>query len=251
MINIISVAIIVKNGAKTLKKTLDSLRHFDDVVVYDNGSTDGTQEIVKTYSNANLIEGDFLGFGDTKNKAASYTKHNWVLSLDADEVVTPALMTALGELKLEDNAVYGVTRYDFYKQQHIKHCWGNQELIRLYNKEITSFTRSKVHETVISDGLSTLRVDGVVNHFPYNSISDFIAKLDHYSTLYAIDNHDKKSSSPLKAVVSGIYSFIKTYFFKRGFLDGTAGLVIAFSHMATNFYKYIKLYEMNKESEQG
>lgn len=249
MIDHISVAIIVKNGAKTLQKTLESLEIFTDVVVYDNGSTDGTQNIVKNYPKIGLIEGDFLGFGDTKNKAASFTKNDWVLSLDADEVVSPELAKTLQNLTPSTEAVYSMTMFNFYKQRQIKHCWGNHVLIRLYNKSVTSFTRNKVHETIITKGLDIVKINGVLNHFSYSSVSDFIVKLDNYSSLYAIDNQGKKTSSPLKAVVSGIFSFVKTYFFKRGFLDGTPGLIIAFSHMATNFYKYIKLYEINNEQK--
>jgi len=250
MIEHISVAIIVKNGAKTLKNTLDSLSCFTDVVVYDNGSSDGTQAMVKQYDNTRLIEGEFLGFGDTKNKVAEFTQNEWVLSLDADEVVSAELADTLKIYTLDKHAVYSMAMFNFYKQRQIKHCWGNHVLIRLYNKSVTSFTRSKVHETIISDGLENVKIKGVLHHFSYNSVSDFIVKLDNYSTLYAIDNQGKKTSSPLKAVISGIFSFIKTYFFKRGFLDGSAGLIIAFSHMATNFYKYIKLYELNKEQKE-
>ncbi len=250
MIDHISVAIIVKNGAKTLQNTLDSLELFTDVVVYDNGSTDGSQDIVKKYANIRLIEGEFLGFGDTKNKAATFTRNEWVLSLDADEVVSPELAKTLEALMPNNKAVYSMTMFNFYKQRQIKHCWGNHVLIRLYNKSVTAFTRSKVHETIITEGFEVVKIDGVLNHFSYSSVSDFVVKLDNYSTLYAVDNQGKKKSSPLKAVVSGIFSFVKTYIFKRGFLDGTPGLIIAFSHMATNFYKYIKLYEINNESKK-
>ena len=86
-----------------------------------------------------------------------------------------------------------------------------------------------------------------MEHYPYSTVTDFIVKLDRYSTKFAQDNVGRKSSSPLKAFFNSQFSFLKTYFIKRGFLDGYAGLVIAFSHMATNFYKYIKLYELNKE----
>jgi hypothetical protein len=120
-------------------------------------------------------------------------------------------------------------------------------IVRLYNKTKTSFTDKKVHEKIIVDGFTIEPINGVVKHFPYSTITDFIVKLDRYSTIFAQDNAGKKSSSPLKALFNAKFSFIKTYFFKRGFLDGYAGLVIAFSHMATNFYKYIKLYELNKE----
>ena len=104
-----------------------------------------------------------------------------------------------------------------------------------------------VHEDIITDGFNIDILDGNVEHYSYHTISQFVIKADHYSTLFAKNNAGKKSSSPTKAIFNGLYSFIKTYFFKKGFLDGYVGLIIAFSHMVTNFYKYIKLYELNKE----
>jgi hypothetical protein len=92
---------------------------------------------------------------------------------------------------------------------------------------------------------------GILRHYPYTSITDFIIKLERYSTIYAQDNAGKKSSSPTKAFFNGVFSFLKTYILKRGFLDGYAGLIIAFSHMATNFYKYMKLYELNCELKKS
>jgi hypothetical protein len=107
---------------------------------------------------------------------------------------------------------------------------------------------NSVHEYVIQKGYKNIILQGVISHYPYQNITDFITKLDRYSTIFAQENRNKKASSPTKAIFNGIYSFIKTYFFKKGFLDGYSGLVIAFSHMATNFYKYIKLYELNKKN---
>ena len=90
-------------------------------------------------------------------------------------------------------------------------------------------------------------MDGNVEHYSYQSISQFIAKADVYSTLFAKNNVGKKSSSPTKAFFNATYSFFRTYVLKKGFLDGYVGLVIAVSHAVTNFYKYVKLYELNKE----
>lgn len=247
LINAISVVMIVKNGASTIEKVLHSLEDFEDVVVYDNGSTDGTQEIVQKFSNTNLIVGEFFGFGPTKNKATQFAKNEWIFSLDADEVVTVEFIENLKKLSLDDTTLYTILRTNYYKESQIKHCWGDDVIVRLYNKTKTSFTDKKVHEKIIVDGFTIEPIKGVVKHFPYSTITDFIIKLDRYSTIFAQDNVGKKSSSPLKALLNAKFSFIKTYFFKRGFLDGYAGLVIAFSHMATNFYKYIKLYELNKE----
>ena len=242
----ISCVIIVKDAASSIKKTLDSLLSFEDVVVYDNGSTDGTLEILKSYANVNVIQGDFLGFGPTKNRAVSFAKNDWVLSLDADEVLSNEFVTNLMNIDLDENSIYTILRENYYKDVHVKHCWGNDVIVRVFNRQKTLFTDEKVHEKVIEKGFNTLPIEGAVRHYPYSTITDFIIKLDRYSTIFANDNAKKKNSSPTKAIFNGIFSFIKTYFIKRGFLDGYAGLVIAFSHMATNFYKYIKLYELNK-----
>lgn len=247
----ISAVMIVKNGAISIEKSLKSLKEFDDVVVYDNGSSDGTQELAKKFPNVNLIEGEFKGFGWTKNKAASFAKHDWILIIDSDEVIDSKLLELLKAKKLDEKKIYILNFLAFYKNIQIKYCgWNNQKIRRIYNKKVTRFNDNHVHENIIDEGLTFEELEGNIKHYSYNSISDFIIKVDRYSTLFANDNVGRKKSSPTKAFFNGIYSFIKTYFFKRGFLDGYAGLIIAFSHMATNFYKYIKLYEKNKELEK-
>ena len=238
---------IAKDAEATIKNVLDSLEAFEDVVLYSNNSTDKTDEIAKTYANVNLIQGKFIGFGPTKNRATSFAKNDWILSLDADEVLSQEFVNNLKNLQLNKKNIYTILRTNYYKTTQIKHCWGNDIITRVYNRLETSFTDKKVHEKIIEDGFIMESIDGIIKHYPYSTITDFIVKLDRYSTIYANDNVGKKSSSPLKASLNAIFSFFKTYFLKRGFLDGYAGLVIAFSHMATNFYKYIKLYEMNKD----
>jgi len=249
LIKNISCVMIAKDAEATIKNVLDALREFEDVVIYSNNSTDKTDEIAKSYSNINLIQGDFLGFGPTKNKATTFAKNEWILSLDADEVLSQEFVDNLRVLQLNEKSIYTILRTNYYKTTQVKHCWGNDIITRVYNRSKTSFTDKKVHEKIIQDGFKMESIDGAIKHYPYSTITDFIVKLDRYSTIYANDNVGKKSSSPLKASLNGIYSFFKTYFLKRGFLDGYAGLGIAFSHMATNFYKYIKLYEMNRELE--
>ena len=243
----ISCVIIAKDAETTLTTVLDSLISFEDVVLYSNNSTDRTDEIAISYKNVNLIQGKFFGFGPTKNKAASYAKNDWILSLDADEVLSDEFVLNIIDLNLQENTLYSILRTNYYKKTQVKHCWGNDSITRLYNKRKTTFTDKHVHEKIICEGFEVKEISGVVRHYPYSTITDFITKLDRYSTIFAQDNVGKKSSSPLKAILNAKFSFLKTYFIKRGFLDGYAGLVIAFSHMATNFYKYIKLYELNKE----
>lgn len=247
----VSAVMIVKNGARTIRRSLESLSPFDDVIVYDNGSSDETQRIAAEFSNVRLIEGEFDGFGTTKNRAASYAKHDWVLIIDSDEVVDEELLFALQTKALDPQTIYSVNFLAYYKEIPIRHCgWNNQKIRRLYNKTITKFNDNFVHENIIDEGMKKLPIAGNMKHYSYMSISDFIVKLDRYSTLFATDNVGKKYSSPAKAFFNGLYSFFRTYILKRGFMDGYAGLIIAFSHMATNFYKYIKLYEMNLEQKK-
>ena len=249
----ISVVMIVRDGAATLEKALKSLSRFDDVVVYDNGSTDGSQEIAKRFANVRLIDGYFDGFGPTKNRAATLAKHDWVLILDSDEALEPELVDALFSSHLDESTVYLLNFKAFYRDQQVKYCgWNNQKIRRLYNRRVTGFTSAHVHENIQVEGLSVKEFPGgSVLHFSYLSMSDFIEKVDRYSTLYAQSNKGKKTSSPAKAVLSGLYSFFRTYVLKKGFLDGHVGLLIAFSHMATNFYKYMKLYEVNRDLRLG
>ena len=242
----ISCVIIAKNAAATLGQTLDSLVNFTDIVIFNNGSTDNTEDIALNYPNVNLVQGEFIGFGPSKNKAAGFAKNDWILSLDADEVLSKNFIQNLQQTTLDKNCIYSILRENFYQSTKIKHCWGKDIIPRIYNRNNTAFTDKEVHESIIAEGLHTQAINGVIKHYPYTTISDFIIKLDRYSTLYAKDNAGKKTSSPLKALINAHFAFFKTYFLKKGFLDGYPGLLIAFSHMATTFYKHMKLYEINK-----
>ena len=250
-INNISVVLIAKNAQNTIEDVLNSLRNFTDVVVYENGSTDKTVQICQTFDNVQLIEGKFLGFGKTKNKAATYSKNDWVLSLDADEVVSEEMFKNIQALTLDKNRVYEIKRSNYYKTHKLKYCgWGEERIVRLYNKHTTSYNDSMVHEKIITNNCSVSVIEGELQHYPYSTISQFVQKADQYSEIFANEKVGKKSSSPSKAFFNALFSFIKTYIFKRGFLDGYVGLVISVSHAVTNFYKYIKLYEKNKELKQ-
>jgi len=249
----ISVVMIVRDGALTIERALRSVTSFDDVVVYDNGSTDGSQVIAKSFSNVRLVEDGFDGFGATKNRAARYAKHDWILILDADEALEPRLIETLHSACLDEGTVYLLDFKAFYRNQQIHYCgWSGQKIRRLYNRKATGFSNAHVHENILVEGMVVKEMGGgSVMHFSYQTLSDFIVKVDRYSSLYAESNCGVKESSPGRAVLSGAYSFFRTYLLKRGFLDGYVGLVISFSHMATNFYKYMKLYEANRDLRLG
>ena len=234
-----------------MQECLEAVKAFDDVVVYDNGSTDGTQKICKSFSNVNLVEGPFIGFGPTKKRASSYAKHDWILSLDSDEILTEQCIRKLQDTTLDMDTVYSIKRINYYKDIEIKHGWSNDILPRLYNRSRTNLSDKMVHEGVITDGMNVEYLHVALKHKRYNSISEFIIKADRYSTLFAEQNAGKRSSSPLKAIGNSSFTFIRKYIFKLGFLDGYPGLIMAYSNMIENFYKYMKLYELNREMNQN
>lgn len=240
----ISVTVLAKNSAKTLGKVLDSLKPFDEVLVYDTGSTDGTLELAKSYPNVRVVSGPFEGFGKTHNKASALAHHDWIFSVDSDEVVDEELLRTLKSLSLDPKSVYRVRRKNFYKGVWIWSCgWYPDAVVRLYNRKSTEFSQDDVHERVLAEGMEIAELQGHLLHTPFFGSEDFLRKMQHYSTLFAEQNAGKKEASFPKALFRGAYTFFKTYFIKRGALQGSRGFEISFYNAATAYYKYLKLSE--------
>jgi glycosyltransferase involved in cell wall biosynthesis len=245
----ISITILTKNSEKHLEKVLEALRSFGEVLIYDTGSTDRTLDIASGYPNVTIVQGVFDGFGNAHNKASSMARNDWILSIDSDEVLTSELKEEIAGLKLDPLSVYSFPRKNFYNGKWIKWCgWHPDRVVRLYNKRRTSFTDCDVHERVISEGLGHCRLTSSVEHYPYGGTRDFLAKMQHYSDLFARQNRGKKKSSFAKALWRGWFTFFKSYILKRGFLGGKEGFIISLYNANTAFYKYIKLMEANRQA---
>lgn len=243
----ISVTVLTKNNEKYIREVLASAADFDEVLIYDNGSEDSTLSIARAFPNVNVVEGPFLGFGPTHNRASSLAKNDWILSLDSDEVLRKELVKEILELKLDPECVYSIPRDNYYKKRHIKGCgWYPDRQYRLYHRNRTSFTNAQVHEQVIIDGMVHVPLSHSMIHYSYASISEFLKKMQIYSDLFAHQNRGKVRSSPAKALSHAIFAFIKSYFLKKGILDGYEGFVISSYNAHTAFYKYLKLYEENQ-----
>ena len=248
----ISVTVLAKNSQNTIKATLDSLKQFTNVIVFDSGSTDATLDIAKNYPNVKIITGPFTGFGPTHNKASSLASHDWILSIDSDEVLTPELSQEILQLNLDPYCVYQIDRRNYFNGKWIRWCggWHPDPVIRLYNRGVTHFTDDAVHERVIARDLKLTRLDAPLLHTPYLSMGDFLNKMQTYSTLFAEQYKGKKHSSVSKAIFRGWFAFIKSYFFKKGFLGGREGFIISAYNGHTAFYKYLKLLEANFQQPQ-
>ncbi|MBF8964796.1 glycosyltransferase [Pontibacter sp. FD36] len=244
----ISVTILTKNSQQHLSSCLHSLQRFPEIIVLDNGSTDETMAIAARYPNVRIVQHTFIGFGPLKNLAAQHASHPWVLSIDSDEVLSPQLTEEILQLDLRDtHKVYSFLRHNFYGKKHIKACgWDNDYVLRLYHKETTRFADLPVHEYIITDGLQVQALRGTMDHFSFDSISQLIAKMDQYTTLFAKEKRFRKHSSPAISYFKWAFSLFRNYVLQRGFLYGYEGMAISFSNANGTFYKYMKLHEENQ-----
>lgn len=251
VLNKISAVILTKNSQKHIKKVLEALTKLDEVVIVDNHSTDKTLSIAKEFKNVKLYQEGFIGFGPLKKKAISYASNEWVLSIDSDEVVSAELVDEILNLKLDEACWYSFEFSNYYGGKHIKCCgWYPDRHIRLFCKKSATFDEAYVHENLTPLGekdLKEIKLTSKITHYSYSNLSDFLIKMERYSTLFAIENRGKKSSSPLKALGRGVFTFFKNYILQRGFLCGYEGFVISCYNAQTTFWKYMKLYEIDKK----
>ena len=239
----ISAVIIVRDAEQTIGKTLESLRWFDEVIVYDNGSTDRTLEIIGSFPNVSLHEGEFLGFGPTKNHAAGLARHDWVLLVDSDESVSDELFTSIAAAALSDSkTAYSVLRANYFRGKHVRHSgWGADWLVRLYHRGGTQVSDISVHEVVLPpSGGRVVRLRGELSHDAVRELSEFLVKIDRYSEIRR--NGDWSIRSPAMAFLSSFWAFVRSYILKLGFLDGWRGLEIAVCDANGVFFKYMKPY---------
>lgn len=252
MTNAISACILVKNAQTTIKECLESLREFDEIILLDSGSTDSTLQIANefnaTYKNLRVEYSEFIGFGALKNLAISYARNDWILSLDSDEVLEKSALTQIRALNLEPNCIYALSRKNLYNGEWIKACgWSPDFVWRLFNKNFTRFNDNIVHESVIiPKEAQKIQLQGHIKHYAYDNIAHLLEKMQRYSSLYAEQNASNatKKATMSKAILHGIWTFVRNYFFKKGIFYGYKGFVISVCNGLGTFFKYAKLYEI-------
>ena len=249
----LSVVIVCKNGAAVIGETIKSFSGLtDDILIYDNGSTDDTKEMVNQ-SNARLIEGSWEGFGKTKNKANALAKHDWILSLDADESIDEQLKENLLQLNLADESkVYEFKFKNFLGDKWLRYGeWGNDKHIRLFNKKKISWNDADVHESLLlPTEVKVISIPGNVLHKTAPDITAYEKKMENYAALNAEKYFkQQKRSGSFKMFFSAVFSFIKNYFFKLGFLDGATGYHCARINARYTFLKYKGLNELWRKKQ--
>ena len=245
-----SAAMLVKNSERYLAEVLTALADFDEVLLLDNGSTDSTVQIAAQFPNVRICKHEFIGFGPMKNLAASLAKNDWIFSIDSDEVADQELIESIHHALLNNNeeTVYTLSRLNHFHGKLIKSCgWYPDIIPRLYHKKHAAFSDRQVHEALaIPAGSKIQALSGHLKHYSYNSVEELINKMQLYSSLYAEQNQFKKKASPTIALWHGGFSFLKNYFIKHGFTDGADGLIISSVNSQGSYYKYIKLFEHNR-----
>lgn len=239
-----SITIITKNEADNIVRCLEALRGLsDDIVVLDSYSEDDTRELAEAHG-ARVIQQPWLGYAASKNLANDRARHDWILSIDADEVVSPQLAEALRNLDPHPETVYRLDRLASFQGQWIRHGgWYPDRKPRLFDKTRVEWQGEFVHETLrIPDHFRIVDLPGQLYHYSYRSHADHLARIDSYSTLAAQDLFARgKNPFFLITWFAPAARFIRGYFLKKGFLDGKLGWIIAWRSAKMVAMKYRKL----------
>ena len=249
----ISATIITFNEEKEIAACLASLQGVvDEIVVLDSFSTDKTPEICKQFG-AKVYQQVWRGYGQQKNDAASKATHNYILNLDADECLSPALQASILKAKTAGlNGVYKMNRLNIFFGYTFKHgltCPDN--ILRLYNKAAVKWAAREVHETLdLPKNIPITKLAGDMVHKSKDSLEEFISTINKYAELSASSYLAAgKKASVFKIVFSPPVTFINGFFLKLGFLDGMPGFIMAVSLSIETFLKYSKLYLLQKNKK--
>ena len=249
----LSAIVITRNEAHNLHDCLQSMQGLvDEIIVVDSQSTDATVSIAQQHGAKVSQPADWPGFGPQKNRALDLATCDWVLSIDADERITPELAAEIKQVLQTSptGAAYQMPRLSWYCGKFIHHAgWQPDHVLRLFERNQARFSDDLVHERVLSvQPLKTLR--NHLLHYSYLDFSQVLSKVDAYSSASAKQAYARgKRSSVAGALGHGAWAFVRTYVIRRGFLDGSHGLALAISNAETSYYKYLKLWQMQQAEE--
>ncbi len=238
----ITATIITLNEERNIARAIESLRCSDEILIVDSGSVDRTVELAEKLG-ARVIEAGWRGFAGQKNWAAEQAAHDWILSLDADEALSEALESEILNLKKTGPRydAYTMPRLARYLGRWIFHSgWYPDRKVRLYDRRKAKWMGDFVHETVQVEGRLG-HLESNLLHFTCESLSEHLKTLDRYTTLAAQEVAARRMKVPLaRLIFDPAWTFLKTYFIQRGFLDGFEGLVIAYMAAFYTLLKYSK-----------
>jgi glycosyltransferase involved in cell wall biosynthesis len=247
----LSVIIITKNEALNIRECIESVKWADEIIVVDSGSTDDTVSICREFTQHVYVH-DWPGFGIQKNRALSYVTKDWVLSLDADERVTPALRNEIENIiRGGCDAGYEIPRLSSFCGRYMRHSgWYPDYVTRLFLRKSGKFSDDLVHERVIIIG-TVGRLKNNLLHESFHDLDQLLAKMNHYSSAGAVMLGKKGREATLtQAIFHGLWAFIRSYFFRAGFFDGREGFMLAVSTAEGTYYRYSKRLLMQQHDSE-
>jgi glycosyltransferase involved in cell wall biosynthesis len=246
----LTVTVITKNEAADIAAALESVSWADEIVVVDSESTDDTVAIARRFTERVVVR-PWAGYIEQKNHAAALASHDWILSLDADERVTPALAESIKRaLSAPAHAAYRMPRMTWHLGRWIRTTdWYPDDQLRLYDRRRARWTGRLVHEAVIVDG-SVGTLAGDLQHFAYRDIADHLETIDRYTTYAARQMHDDgRSAGWLQLAGHPPLAFLRNYIAKGGIRDGVPGFIISTMNAYYVFLKFAKLRELRMKDQ--
>ena len=245
----LSVIVITRNEQANIVDCLCSVDFADERIVLDNGSTDDTVKLARQAGAQVHQTEDWPGFGPQKNRALAYATGDWVLSMDADERVTPGLRDEIKAVLAGNGTAscYSIPRSSLFCGRFMRHSgWTPDYVDRLFKAGAARFSADLVHEKLVHEGRAQVLKNPLL-HYSHRDFSDVLTKIDRYSTASAQQALAKgKRSSVAGALGHGLWAFVRTYVFKAGFLDGGHGLALAIANAEGSYYRHIKLWRLQQ-----
>ncbi len=245
----LSVILITKNEQAHIRACLESVAFADEIIVVDSGSTDDTVEIARSMGAKVSVTQDWPGFGPQKNRALDQASGDWVLSIDADERLTPELAQLIQqEIQQPRGTAFRMARLSEFAGRWMRHSgWWPDLVLRLFKRGTARFNDAKVHESVQTDQ-PVLILDGHFLHYPYASLEVFIDKINRYSTDAARQMQAKGKTTSLPGIAAhASWTFVRHYVVRRGFLDGPQGFILACMAASGSLFRYSKLWYYTRQ----
>ena len=239
----VSAIIITKNAGTMIRRCIDSVAWADETIVVDSGSTDDTAEICREMGVKFSVTSDFPGFGPQKNRALDLATGDWVVSIDADEWITPELRDEMRAAMAKPTAAaYAVPRRSSFCGRYMKHSgWWPDHVIRLFRRDAARFSDDRAHERLLVEGV-TRKLKQPLMHEAISNMDQMLGKMNLYSTASARMLHERgRQASLATAVFHGSWAFFRTYVLRLGFLDGREGFILAVANAEGSYYRYVKL----------
>lgn len=247
----VSAIVITKNAEDTIRRCLESVSWTDEIIVVDSGSTDATASICRELGARFHQTADWPGHGPQKNRALDRARGEWIVSLDSDEWMTPAVRQEIEQAMAEPrgHAAFAIPRRSSFCGRFMRHSgWWPDYVVRLFRRDASRFSEDHTHDRLIIQG-RTGKLKQPIMHDAIADLDQMIFKMNMYSSSAARMKHQEgRRASLFTALVHGGWAFFRTYVLRLGFLDGREGFMLAVANGEGSYYRYLKLMLLAEKS---